>query len=382
MIRDKPLASLTREDLQNLVTGEVSEGRDLEYKRDLYGSSDDQRRELLADVTSLANASGGDLLIGVDESNGCASALPGVNAAYADNEILRLENIVRDAVEPRLLGLRSCWIDLGTGFSVLAIRVPSSLAAPHRVKFKGSARFFTRSSRGKYEMDTHELRSAFVSSEGLPDRFRALHNVSISHSLGTDMPFSVGSLPTAVASIAPLNLFREARDLEITEYMAQQPYVGGRSTVVSWMHTLEGVLVHTVPDSKDIVTGYTMTHRQGWVEAVWHIGGPRPINANTIVNLVIPNTFEAGLLDQAGAPISRLARLGVTGPWIVMTSVLNVRGYELTQEYSVSSAPAFRDQATLPELRVDRIDETSLKPILEAFWRVFGHKRPIDRKIV
>ena len=37
----------------------------MEYKRETYGTNDDQRREFLADVSSFANAAGGDLVIGM-----------------------------------------------------------------------------------------------------------------------------------------------------------------------------------------------------------------------------------------------------------------------------------------------------------------------------
>lgn len=65
-------------DLHRLVASGASEGRDLEFKRELPGGSDAEIKEFLADVTSLANAHGGDLVFGVEESAGTATRISGV----------------------------------------------------------------------------------------------------------------------------------------------------------------------------------------------------------------------------------------------------------------------------------------------------------------
>ena len=87
------------------------------------------------------------------------------------------------------------------------MRVPASINAPHRIIFKNSGRFWSRNSRGNYEMDVHELRHAFTQSEQLPQRFRQLHVDAIAAAQGVDMPFAVEQSPTAVISVAPLALF-------------------------------------------------------------------------------------------------------------------------------------------------------------------------------
>jgi hypothetical protein len=41
-----------------------------DYKRDIYGNSENDKREFLADVSSFANTIGGDIVIGIDEASG------------------------------------------------------------------------------------------------------------------------------------------------------------------------------------------------------------------------------------------------------------------------------------------------------------------------
>ncbi len=49
-------------DIQRLIDNQVAERRTLEFKRDLPGDTKDERKEFLADVTSFANAQGGDII--------------------------------------------------------------------------------------------------------------------------------------------------------------------------------------------------------------------------------------------------------------------------------------------------------------------------------
>ena len=55
------------EDIQSLVEDEVQEGKRLEYKRDLPGTSADEKAEFLRDVSAFANASGGYLIYGIED---------------------------------------------------------------------------------------------------------------------------------------------------------------------------------------------------------------------------------------------------------------------------------------------------------------------------
>jgi len=58
---------ITEEDLQALIDNSVIEGKTIEYKQSLPSNSDSDKKEFLADVSSFANASGGDLIYGIIE---------------------------------------------------------------------------------------------------------------------------------------------------------------------------------------------------------------------------------------------------------------------------------------------------------------------------
>jgi hypothetical protein len=101
----KTIHEIGPDDLQALIGGPVAEGKTIEYKREMPGKGDS---EFLASVSSFANTSGGDLLIGVEAVDGIATALPGVELASPDQEKLRLEQLMATGLErcPRAV---TCW---------------------------------------------------------------------------------------------------------------------------------------------------------------------------------------------------------------------------------------------------------------------------------
>lgn len=141
--------AISENDLQQLVVGQVPEGLRLEYKRAAYGTSDADKRELLKDVSALANASGGHLIIGIVEGDGVARELIGLDAAVVDSELLRMENLVHSGIEPRIAGMRMRQIALANGKQAIVLRIPRSWNSPHRVIAQGVNRF-TYGTRQEY----------------------------------------------------------------------------------------------------------------------------------------------------------------------------------------------------------------------------------------
>lgn len=71
-----PFDDIDEAALAGLIANEIPESRDLEFKRDLPGQDPDNIREFLADVTSLANTNGGDLIFGIEDVEGVAAGFP------------------------------------------------------------------------------------------------------------------------------------------------------------------------------------------------------------------------------------------------------------------------------------------------------------------
>ena len=94
-----PLDDLRYEHLETLVTNHVPEAFDLDFKAQLYGNSERDRKDLATDVAALANTGGGLLVLGIEEDRQArAVAAPGV--PVSDDEVRRILQIVGSLVVP------------------------------------------------------------------------------------------------------------------------------------------------------------------------------------------------------------------------------------------------------------------------------------------
>src|SRR5208282_6134552 len=97
--------AITKADIDSLVVNAVAERRTIEYKQQLPGNGDEEKREFLADVSSFANAAGGDIIYGITEQRdekdtptGIPEKAEGLANVNADAEKLHLEEIIRSGI--------------------------------------------------------------------------------------------------------------------------------------------------------------------------------------------------------------------------------------------------------------------------------------------
>ncbi len=147
-IFSKALNEVTAGDLAALVTEQHPETETVEYKEALPSKKgqDDwylggekigeyARNQLLAEIVAFANAHGGHLLIGIEESADHprrATQIKPVPRCADLAERLKLQ--IRDCVEPTIpvVGVRGIVVD-ESGGGVIVVRVPESRSAPHRL---------------------------------------------------------------------------------------------------------------------------------------------------------------------------------------------------------------------------------------------------------
>jgi len=213
---EKPLESIIEADLQALVSDGVAEGKVIEYKESLPDDTYDSKKEFLADVSSFANAAGGNLIFGISEDNGIpidVCGLPGINP---DAEILRLENLIRDSIEPRIPGMTMRAVLLSTSEVVIVVRVPHSWAQPHAVNYRRHWRFYSRNSAGKYPLDVSEVRAAFALSETLAERVRLFRTERLGKITAGETPVAVGENAKMVLHIIPFGAFDPSTTFDIS----------------------------------------------------------------------------------------------------------------------------------------------------------------------
>lgn len=369
----KRLEAITFEDIEALVTNSVPESRSLDYKRELPGTAKDDAREFLADITSLANTNGGDLVFGIEEQQGIPTAIVGLAGVDRDKDVLRLEQLLASSVDPRIAGVGFRWVVGPAGDCVLVARAPASMNAPHRVTHTGHDKFYARHSKGKYPMDTHELRLAFTASEGLPARLRALHERAREYARGNEFPLRLASDgPAAVLSVMPLSVLRQPASVPVDPAHAVLPAL---PLGANFSRTLEGIVSYNGGKKDGTVLAWSLLHQAGRLDAAWQIGRKDTL-LGPDTRYTWPHYFETGLVDQCTAAKSRLAAAGVEGPWVVFVTVEWLKGFHLeTADYSASQ-PSWHSVGTLADLVVEDLNADTLKPIADQFWLLFGQERP------
>jgi predicted HTH transcriptional regulator len=158
----KSLDKITEDDLLELVKSAAVENRQLEYKRELPGVAEKDKREFVRDVVSFANSAGGHIIFGIGATNGIPTELVPISEDKIDDAKLRLESMIRTSVEPTIQGLKIESVKLSKG-RALIIEIPRSLFGLHLIKGRGA--FITRTSAGKSELDVGEIRAAFAGAE-------------------------------------------------------------------------------------------------------------------------------------------------------------------------------------------------------------------------
>lgn len=158
---------LTTQQIESWPAAQLAEDTDLDFKAELYGNGDSDKRELASDVAALANAGGGLLVLGVEEDDGRATATPGV--PLSDGETLRMRQILASNVVPYCTtAIYRVPTSPSKGFYV--IEVPRSAQAPHAVRKGDDLRFPRRDgTRTRWLVESEvadAYRSRFESARG------------------------------------------------------------------------------------------------------------------------------------------------------------------------------------------------------------------------
>jgi hypothetical protein len=165
----RSLDDISLDDIHLLVENQVPEGPCLEYKEAPYSGRAQDRRELLRDVTALANSSGGYLIVGIREDQaGRAAHLTPVPEPYSIAQAMRQTCL--DGVRERLGGLEVRVYETVFDQGIIVFHVPFSKTRPHMVTLTGRTDFYCRYDTDKRPMTIGEIRELILTNP----RFRQL----------------------------------------------------------------------------------------------------------------------------------------------------------------------------------------------------------------
>ncbi|MBC8273364.1 MAG: ATP-binding protein [Chloroflexi bacterium] len=371
-LSDKQLESIEENDLQTLVDNRVRERKTIEYKKSLPGHSDRDKQEFLADVSSFANAAGGHLIFGIREEGGEPVELCGLQIADPDAEILRLENLIRDSIEPRIPGVYMWPVPLEMLGVAVIVRIARSWALPHVVKFRKHWRFYSRNSAGKYPLDVSELRAAFALSQTTAERIRSFRTERLSKIVAGETPVALNEGGKIVLHIIPFGAFDPAVTFDVASRAPHMKLLlePVNATGYTQRHNFDGYLTYEMSPQPTSADSYLQIFRNGSIEAVEAYllgckGGMIPMTR-----------VEEALLDAVGRYFSIQEQLGVEPPLLVMLSLLGVSGYTIDLDVSAVDIHRIdRDALLVPEVLVESFDRDPaevMKPAFDAIWNAAG----------
>jgi hypothetical protein len=367
----KPLAEIIEDDLLALITNEVREGRSIDYKRELPGNSDGDKKEFLADVSSFANTSGGDLVLGMDEDHGLPTQLTGFQSTNTDAEIQRLDSILASGLSPRIR-YAARLIPCNAGLKVLVIRVERSWAGPHRVIFSGHDKFYGRNSAGKYPLDVSELRSAFTLSSTVTERIRAFRTDRIIALSNNETPIPFIDEPKIVLHCIPIESFAGQPTYDILP-LYEDPRRLRPMASSSWDRrlNLDGVVVF---GGGNPAHTFTQLYRTGIIEAVQG----SVLAAEHRGRRMIPSVaYEQYIFQYLPHCFQVLQQIGANVPVVVALSLIGTRGLEMAVDHFdfEASYPIQENMLLLPETIVQDFSMPAgriLKPLFDLVWNACG----------
>jgi hypothetical protein len=171
-VLDKNFDQITPEDVTNLCRDGVYENQLPEFKRDLPAERNRPdpwltggeftayaRDHLLREVIAFANAQGGTVIVGMDQTRDDPPRAAAICPLPRIHDLAtRMENAARACIDPVLPGLHIRGIEVGggTGEGVLLFRTGPSPAGPHRVANDGHA--YIRRGASSVKMTMREIR--------------------------------------------------------------------------------------------------------------------------------------------------------------------------------------------------------------------------------
>lgn len=377
----KNVDDINEQDLQELVDQKFAEWKTVEYKEKLSVGSEAERKKFLSQISSFANAAGGHLIYGVRATDGVPEEVTGMEVANPDGEVLRLEDIARTGIRPRIPGLLVRPVTLETGKVAIIIRIPKSWSRPHQVVFNSEFRFYSRASNGKYTLDVDELRSLYSLSETTSERIKNFRADRLGQVVAGETTVSLPEGAKTILHSIPLNAFDPAAKYDVDSIKREtslfEPlWANGWSAPT---YNLDGL--YTYSNHGEINHSYLQVFRSGVIEAVNTSLLEREKDEGKWISHV---AYEKALLDGLKRYLELQKRLGVEPPVVVMLSLMGVKGYAMyvgAERRFDGAHPIDRDALLLPEVLVDDLDadvDSILHPIFDALWNAAGWPNSIN----
>jgi hypothetical protein len=369
-----PQGKITVHMLRSLIESRIAEGQAIEFKRIINVSDTNAKKNLCAEIASFANASGGDVVFGIDEKEGIASELVALPDFDADRTQLQLRQIFDSNIEPPVPGLQFCPVELGRKQFALVLRIPRSWARPHALLGE-VLQFLIRDGNRRRAFRLQELREAFGLSASIAARMKQFRAERIGSLATGDTPVPMSGRMLLVLHVMPQSAFDAPHSVDVSLLMENNTLIWPmHDTGFSKKLNFDGVVSYFpgeyLPHRMKEVTSYVQVFRDGCVEAVT----TEIFRDDVEVPKVIFHTYETVVEKTLRNHLNLLQKLGIEPPIFVSLGFIGANDYSLLLPgqfgLEKSSSPIGRDVLIIPETPVYAYSSTYYEVLKESFDRV------------
>ena len=391
-IRSLPFDEIEAKHIEDLKERGIREDRTLDYKEDL--ATDDRGKfEVLKDICAMANASGGNLVYGVQEGDDDERGLI-VNLRGLEIEPEKIQqwidNLLRDCVDERIPGVLHKAVEWKNGRHFFVIRVPASALAPHMIVNVATRRprFYCRANTTNDPMNARQIKEVALKSEAAVDRALALAEESANQLRDKFTEFGDQALLHVIPLFPPPEAFDLTEPAQVNRLKAV-PALGSSGRYSGELRFALEDLYHEAPNSVSPVR-YVLLHRGGALEfQKRNILTEHPDHPEHLV--LAPRPVEEAVIAAIDAALD-LAEAGLFWiPAIVSFRLLNVQDSVLHRpaghvwdthwEQSGFRAPFARPDMQLePWMLTERgtAAQRQIKRMFDAMWQAYGWERCLN----
>lgn len=370
----KKIEAITEDDIEKLIEDETMENKTTEYKSELPINTYDSKKKFLASIVSFINTIGGDFIFGIqeDRSTGKPISHEGISISNADQEILRLEQMIRDGIEPIVPSsiYTTKYIQQQNGNYIFIIRLSRSWLRPHRISLHSKSKFYARATNGKYPMDIQEIRSSILLSEIITNQIKQfieerVSNVELDKAI---VPLRVG--PKIIIHIIPIVSFEPGYYIDPSVISTQSWAPIYISSGYNRRYNIDGLLYYDKFHSEQKFYTYIQVYRNGIVESIdAYLLQPQE-NRKIFSSPIVENQIYEAIKRYLESMID----LEIELPYFIYITFTRVKGYTIPL-LGRSSEPIDREILHLPEFMIETEDYDLSKLIRSPFdslYNAFG----------
>ena len=371
------IKTLDGKSLQALIDRQVPESKTLEYKGKIPGKADREGERVVETVCAFANTAGGRLILGMETKGGIPVGLKGIATTDIDENKQRLENKLRDLVEPRVPPLDIHAVEIGNDEHVLVVDVGESWIAPHRCA--KDKQFYRRTSAGNEPLDIGEVRTAFANSEGFSDRIRQFRMERVWRIQSERTPVALQPGARKALHVVPRASFSNANGIDIATLQSHDNWIlpMGRGAT-SYRVNLDGFVTFHTARGRSSADAYTQVFRNGAVESVSVLDEDQ-------FGAYIPSVaYEQHIIRALKSYLEIAGKLELHPPYFTFLSLVSVRGARLagTNGWGDQGILTANDETLiLPEIVIEdqrARPENALRPLFDMVWNAFGFSRSLN----